>query len=209
MEGHLLMETLHHGLPESVIALRGGPVPVGFVEDDEMADTVETFLLHQPVQIIHTHFHPGRISLEGLVRRVKLAEQDFDIPVLAVGEEPEQRLRIPVPVEASPVIIEVLAADHAADEAGTEEIDTGEKLVPVGLGNPNAPAGRFVIGIPLDAASQIGRLEDLLRHADLQVPPSGAPADEHHQNNQPKASHKLSIISQVTSQCGHSLTVAK
>ena len=156
MSGHFRMEPFHHGLPETVIALRRRPVPVRLVEDDEMADAVETFLLDQPVQIVHAHLHPGVIRLQGPVRRIELAIDHFDAPVLTEGEQFQQRSGIAFPVIGSPVVIQVLSADHAADESRPQEVYPGEEGLPVRVGDFRPPGRGLVVRVPFHPVSQIG-----------------------------------------------------
>ena len=157
---HLGLEAPDHLPPEPEVSVGGGPVSVRLVEDDEMADAVESVVRHEPVEVLHRSFHPflGPFHLPG--GRVILSVYHHDSAALAVGQQFQEVLGVPSVLESFPREIGERAVDHAADVLGLHVVQAGIQGRPFRFGKGASPGDRFIVGIPFDAVSQIVRIDD-------------------------------------------------
>ena len=152
---HFVLESPDHFPPEFEVSVGGGPVSVRFVEDDEMLDAVEAPVRHQPVEVLDRSLHPflGSFHIPG--GWVVLSVNHHDIAALAVGQQFQEILSIPPVLEPFPREIGERAVDHAAHVLGLHVIQARIQGIPFRFGEGTPPGGRFIVGVPFYAVSQV------------------------------------------------------
>lgn len=171
--GHFGVETLRHRAPQVVIAVGRGPVAVGFVEDDEMADAVEPEVADQKIQVIDRHLHPLLRILHRPRRRIVFTVGHRDAVVLTILQQAAERREVAHAVVTARrgIVIAVGAVDHAAHITRAHEIEAFGELRPIGVAHLRAPRFGFVVRVPLDAVADVIRTDDPVGHFD----PEGLP----------------------------------
>ena len=155
---HLGPEEMDHLFPEGKVSVRGSPVSVRLVEDDEMADAGESVLGHQPVEVPHGCLHPFGRSLHVPGGRIVLSIHHHDAAALAVLQQLTDVGRVALVVKPRPVKIGERAVDHAAHILRAHEVQAPEKRIPVCLGDFSAPGKSFVVRVPFHSVPEIGRI---------------------------------------------------